>query len=187
MSLAPYLPPTSGEAGAVMALLQVIAHPADAKAVLEKMIAERKAIEAATEKQRELMQDTLGVQAKTRQDNEKLQREAELKADKAHVDLSAAKSALALAERRKAEIEAAEKRVAEASTANEEREEKLNTNARELAVKWQQLKAQQSDCEKREHALVKREEDIAAREKQLADDIRENEKWLAGLKPPRSR
>ena len=42
MSLQPYLPPVSGDAGSVFALLQVLADPEKARAALKLMVEERK-------------------------------------------------------------------------------------------------------------------------------------------------
>jgi uncharacterized protein (DUF3084 family) len=187
MSLAPYLPPTSGEAGATYALLQVIADPKAAKAALDKMMEERKAIEAATEKQREMMATAAAAAKTERAANEKAKAEAERLATQAQTDLGHAKAKLQEAERRKAEMESSERRAAEAHVLLDEREQRLKAVEGEHLDTTRMLQMRERDIEKKEQALKQREANLEMREETLADDIREHNEWLAGLKPPRAR
>ena len=187
MSLAPYLPPTSGEAGAVMALLQVIADPKAAKQALDKMVEERKAIDAATEKQREMMAQAAAMHSKAKAEEDKTKIEMDRLASKAAADLGVAKTAQQTAERHKAEIAAAEKRVAEASDALREREQKVAAREQAAEQRARELERIAQLNDQANGKLHSREQELAMREKTLADDIAENNKWLAGLRPPRGR
>lgn len=187
MSLQPYLPPVSGEAGAVYALLQVITDPKAAKAALDKLVEEKKAIDNATQKQAEQFKAAEEKLSQTRSENEKLKRTADTIASKAAADLGAAKSERAMIEQRRAQIDEAEKRVADYSAATEAREHQLDVASKELQQKWKELRQREADISGQLQTLNQRQQQLEMREKTLNDDIAEHNKWLAGLKPPRAR
>lgn len=187
MDMAPYLPPASGEVGAVYALLQVIADPKAAKAALDKMVEHQKAIENATEKQQKLIHDAHAEASKLNAEQAKAKGETDRAASKAEGDLRAAKQQMDFAERRRAEVEQRDLQLGEIAKALETRGERMTAHEAEVAAEKHKLEKREGDIDKKEAALTKREADLAAREKQLADDVAENQKWLAGLKPPRAR
>ena len=187
MSMAPYLPPTSGEAGAVYALLQVIADPKAAKAALDKMMKAREEIDAATEKQSEQFAKAQEVNRREIAHYEKVKAEADRVATQAQADLATAKSKLAEAERRKSEAQGL------VDFAGKERDA-LEGHKLEVKEKMAQqldmarvLEMRERDLERSEAKLKQREDDLALREKTLAEDIAEHNRWLASLRPPKTR
>lgn len=187
MSLAPYLPPTSGDAAAVYSLLAVISDPKAAKAVLDKMVEERKAIDNATEKQQEQFKVENEKLAQARLANEKTQRTADVIASKAQNELNDAKAKLQEADRKMGQCEQIEKQTAAQRAELEERLAKVEQAEETNMKNYRALQNEQADMARRETAVAKREADLELREKTLADDIAEHNKWLAGLKPPRAR
>ena len=187
MSLQPYLPPTTGEAGSVFALLQVIADPKAAKAVLEKMVEEKRAIDNATAKQQEQFKVEHEKIVQDRAENEKLKRTADVVASKAMSDLNDAKAKLNDADRRMEQIAKIEKQTAEQRAEIEERAAQLDEAEKTNMQNYRALQKEEADMARRETMVAKREADLELREKTLADDIAEHNKWLAGLKPPRAR
>lgn len=187
MSLQPYLPPVSGEAGAVYALLQVIADPKQAKATLDKLVEERRKIEEETAKQQQLIAEGSAQQKKQVAEAKESRVEAEKLADQAHADLGANAAKLVELQRANEEFKHREQRLGEQQLDLEETDKRQKQLAAELKARTHELVGRSAAMEKQEIALDKREADLAVREKQLADDIAENQKWLAGLKPPRTR
>ena len=187
MSLSPYLPPTSGDAGAVMSLLQVISNPAEAKKALDKMVEERKAIDSATERQREQFVQGEAAARKAKTETEKLKAEADALAAKAASDLGAAKVAMAAAHRAKEQAEHSERTAADLRALTDQREQVLLAGEKELQSKLHLVAEDKFKLDRQAEQLQKREADLDIREKTLAEDIAENNKWLASLRPPRRR
>jgi len=170
MNLGPYLPPVAGDVGSVFALLQVIQDPKQATKALEKIVAEKRALDDATEKQRELHAQLAAKEQKER---------AEL------AKIRDATTTLAHAERTKQAAEISERKAAETMVHVEEREHMLESRERELDRQNKALIARGHELDKAHEQLKLRETDLALREQKLAEDLEENRKWLVGLKPPR--
>jgi hypothetical protein len=185
VSMSNFLPPASGDS--VTALLQVLGDPKEAKHILEKMAEERKAIDNATEKQREQFANLSAQAKKTKEENERTAAEAAEASTKAAVQLGAAKSLLADAERRKEEMEQAEKRTVAMRVILDARQEKLEAAEKDLEKQLRQVEKQEHQMLAYGKELTAREAAVADKEKALADDIAENNKWLDSLRPPRRR
>ena len=187
MSLTPFLPPAAGEASAIFSLLQVIGDPKAAKAVMDKMAEHQKAIENATAKQEEQFKLHSETLQKERAENDKLKRTADTVASKAAAELGTAKTILAEAERRKAETQHIERITAEQRVDLEQLQIHVKTLETDAKARLHELTQREGAMARAEQKLNNREADLAMREKTLADDIAEHNKWLAGLKPPRAR
>jgi hypothetical protein len=185
MSLAPYLPPATGDTTA--ALLQVLSNPAEAKKMLEKMAQERKAIDAAMVKQQEAFAQNEAALRKARSEIEKIKNETDRLAAKSEADLGAAQTALAHAVREREQSERSEHAAAELRALTDQRESILDAQEKDLAKNVEGFHEAEHRQRKWEESLTKREADLAMREKTLAEDIAEHSKWLASLRPPRGR
>ena len=185
VSMSNFLPPASGDS--VTALLQVLGDPKEAKHILEKMASERKAIENATEKQREQYANLFEQARKLKEENERDKAAAAEASTKAEVKLGAAKAVLAEAERRKEEMEQAERRTVAMRAVLDAREEKLEAREKELEAKLHLIKEHEDKLVGQVKDLTDREGVLAIRRKALDDDIAVNNKWLESLKPPRGR
>ena len=185
MNLGPYLPPVAGDVGSVFALLQVIQDPKQATKALEKIVAEKRALDDATEKQRELHAQLAAKEQKERAELAKIRDETDRLASKAAGDFGAATTTLAHVERTKQAAEISERKAAEMMVHVEEREHMLESRERELDRQNKALIARGHELDKAHEQLKLRETDLALREQKLAEDIEENRKWLVGLKPPR--
>jgi chromosome segregation ATPase len=175
------MPPKSGEADAVLTLLSVIANPAETKKALEKLLEERKAIDNATEKQREMIALTAEAAKKEKAEIDKERAQLDAVAAKANAEVEKLGNVRLELEHRKGEIVAAEQRLANRMAEIDRREKALQVlTDREAAVA-----VREEIVEADERKLKRLAEELAGREKKLADDIAENEKWLASLRPPR--
>ena len=187
MSLAPYLPPTSGETGAVMSLLQVIADPKAAKTVLDKLEQARKDIDSATAKQREVFAEENKKLKQQRDEAVKYHEDADMLRGQSAAELGQARNERGHVERIKAENDRTERRIAELRVAMDEREQHLEVKDREIAQRVDAIQKHEYELKQAMEKLLKREQAVDAREHQLAEDIAEHEAWLAGLKPPKRR
>lgn len=169
MNLGAYLPPQSGEASSVFSLLNVLSNPEEAKKVLQKMVDDAKRLDESLVKQ---MEATAA--------NEK----AAKRSEDALATLHTAKSEL---ERQRAELVVIDTQTHQRATAMAAREDAANTRDRELQDKEHKLVAREGAADAREKQLEQRESLLGLREHKLAEDIAENAKWLASLKPPRAR
>jgi hypothetical protein len=187
MNLGPYLPPVAGDVGSVFALLQVIQDPKQATKALEKIVAEKRALDDATEKQRELHAELAAKEQKERAELAKIRDETDRLASKAAGDFGAATAALAHAERAKQAAEISERKAAEMMMRVEEREHRLESRERELDGKMKRMQEEAHKLVGKFEVLEKRENEVHSRETMLAQDLAEHNAWLAGLKPPRAR
>ena len=180
-----FLPPASGDA--MTALLQVLRDPKEATKAIEAMVKERQAVENATEKQLEQYERLKTAAEKTKAENERARAEAEETATKAATQLGVAKSLLAQMESRKEETEQAQRKTVALRVALDEREEKLGRRETDLEARLLRAREREDQLDIHAKQLAAREKALADGRKALAEDIAENEKWLAGLKPPRGR
>lgn len=187
MSLAPYLPPTSGETGAVFGLIQLITNPAQAKKVLEQLAKEREAIDSATAKQAEAFAEQTRELNKKKEEVLKAHRDSDHLAGKAAAGLAQTQTERLTVERIKAENDRTEQRIAELRVAMDEREVQLEARDRNLADRINAVTNHEHELKTALAKLQRQEADLAAREHGLAAEIAEHDKWLAGLRPPRIR
>ena len=180
-----FLPPASGDA--MTALLQVLRDPKEATKAIEAMARERQEIENATEKQREQYERLRLAAEKTQAENERARAETEETATKAATQLGVAKSILAEAESRKEEIAQAEKRTVALRMVLDEREQRLAVREKDLEARLLRARNHEDQLDTYAKQLASQETVLERNRKALAEDIAENEKWLASLKPPRGR
>ena len=180
-----FLPPYSGDA--LGSLLEALRDPKETRKALERMIEERQAIETATEKQREQYERLKLAAEKTQAENERARAETEETATKAATQLGVAKSLLAEADRRKEEIEQVQKRTVALRVALDERDQKLMMREKDLEARLLRARNHEDQLDTYAKQLASQETVLERNRKALAEDIAENEKWLASLKPPRGR
>ena len=180
-----FLPPASGDA--MTALLQVLRDPKEATKAIEAMARERQEIENATEKQREQYERLRLAAEKVQRENERAKAETEERATKAEIQLGVAKRILAEAESRKEEMEHAQKKTVALRVVLDEREEKLGRRETDMEARLLRAREREDQLDIYAKQLAARERALADGQKALAEDIAENEKWLASLKPPRGR
>jgi hypothetical protein len=98
-----------------------------------------------------------------------------------------AKSLLAEADRRKEEIEQVQKRTVALRVALDERDQKLMMREKDLEARLLRARNHEDQLDTYAKQLASQETVLERNRKALAEDIAENEKWLASLKPPRGR
>jgi hypothetical protein len=185
ISMSNFLPPATGDT--LGSLLQVLGDPKEAKKAIERMAEERQAIEEATEKQREQYERLKAAAEKTQAENERAKAETEERITKAAIQLGVAKRILAEAESRKEEMVQAQKKTVALRVVLDEREEKLGRRETDLEAQLLRAREREDQLDIYAKQLAAREKALADGQKALAEDIAENEKWLAALKPPRGR
>jgi len=174
MSMVSFVPPSSGEDSAIVALLKVLAHPKDAEATLKKMIAFQKEIDVNSEEYKKLAD----AHAKNMQDCKEILNQ---------VDIS--RTSL---ERERVNLLSAQKAFEEAShnlvlreDAYKARVERLNLEIHAFAQEKANNDPREKAITNKEAAIEHKEEELARREQELIESIDKHKAWLESIKPPR--
>ena len=167
MSIASFIPPSSGEAAAIFSLIQVLSNPKEAEATLKKMVEAQKKIDASNEEYKKLVAEN----AKNLQEAKDILSQV----DQSRTSLERDRVNLLSMQK---DTESGRQNLAQQEDAYTARIAQLNLEIHAFA----QEKANNDTREKR---LASKEATLAKQEKELMESVDKHRAWLESIKPPR--